>query len=429
MCRAREQHVSVHGSAEEPLPRPRGGAVRECIVEGLAAYFVSGCLWLLGTVLGVYALPAAVGRHSPLHDPPTGNTVIDRLTQWDGQWYLEIAERGYSYDPDRWSSPAFFPLYPLLARLVMTATGVAAPMALLAVAHAALAGALVLLAAYVRERFPAAPRSFRWHVLAAFGLFPTTFFARECYSESVFVLLSLLVFYGLRRKWPLAVIASIVGLATAARSVGVALCVPLAFDVWRREGFSWVLARKLALAMPLAVWGLAAYVGFLWLACGEPMAFVKTQSHWAFRPQESLGRQAVGLATLEPLWSVYQPSSPAWWGRFDDDPIGPLSLEASNPAFFVLAVGLVAAGWLKRWLNPAELLFAGTLLLMAYLLRAFPTCMAGQGRFVGAVFPIYLVLGNLLARLPLPLAEVAYGLLAGSLAAYSAMFAAGHFFL
>ena len=121
--------------------------------------------------------------------------------------------------------------------LVMTATGVGAPMALLAVAHAALAVALVLLAAYVRERCPGAPRSFRWHVLAAFALFPTTFFARECYSESVFVLLSLLVFYGLGRKSALAVIASIVGLATAARSVGVALCVPLVFDAWRREGF------------------------------------------------------------------------------------------------------------------------------------------------------------------------------------------------
>jgi len=64
-----------------------------------------------------------------------------------------------------------------------------------------------------------------------------------------------------------------------------------------------------------------------------------------------------------------------------------------------------------------------------YLLRAHPMCMTGQGRFVGAVFPIYLTLGNLLARLPLVAAVGLLALSAVFLFVYSAMFAAGYFFI
>jgi len=48
--------------------------------------------------------------------------VADRLLgnwlRWDGWWYVNIAEHGYSYRPGHMSAVAFFPVYPLVVRAV-----------------------------------------------------------------------------------------------------------------------------------------------------------------------------------------------------------------------------------------------------------------------------------------------------------------------
>ena len=45
------------------------------------------------------------------------------LESWDGVWYRLIAVHGYLLVPGRQSDPAFFPLYPLVLKLV-GATGI-----------------------------------------------------------------------------------------------------------------------------------------------------------------------------------------------------------------------------------------------------------------------------------------------------------------
>ena len=49
---------------------------------------------------------------------PSGIDPLDDWARWDGRWYVEIAEHGYTYDPNAQSSVAFFPLYPALMRLL-----------------------------------------------------------------------------------------------------------------------------------------------------------------------------------------------------------------------------------------------------------------------------------------------------------------------
>lgn len=72
--------------------------------------------------------------------------------QWDGQWYLEIAAKGCSYDPRRASRVAFFPLYPLLGKAVAAITGLETGWALVLVSHLALLGAFVLWPFYLQAR-------------------------------------------------------------------------------------------------------------------------------------------------------------------------------------------------------------------------------------------------------------------------------------
>ncbi|MCR4412319.1 MAG: hypothetical protein NUV77_07820 [Thermoguttaceae bacterium] len=397
--------------------------------QGLAAYGITTAIVVIGVYWGLGCFRPAAHSRSPEHFPPTGNRFHDALVQWDGQWYMEIAARGYRYDPERPSSVAFFPLYPLLGRAMATATGLSVGWALLAVSHLALMGAFVLFAAYANMRGEGEPPERAALALLAFGLFPTTFFARVAYSESLFLFLSLLALVAMRRDWPAWAIAAVIGLATAARSVGVALLLPFAMHLVRQTGWSWRTAgRWLALA-PLALWGLLAYMAYLGLAEGEPLAFAKAQRHWQMRPPTPLAEKTLAYLSWEPIWSVYDSSSAAHWRRFGDNPLALASLQAANPVLFVLAVALVALGAARRWLTAEETLLAAGLLLIPYLLRGYDMAMTGQGRFVAVVVPIYLVLGRLLAHAPRTVAGVVVAGMAFYLGLYAAMFAAGYFFV
>lgn len=88
---------------------------------------------------------------------------------------MQIASGGYTYDPQRMSSVAFFPLYPWVAGAIIHSTGTRPEWALLLVSHAALLACFALLGAHVQLRFPTAGHDLAAWTLLAFGLFPTTF--------------------------------------------------------------------------------------------------------------------------------------------------------------------------------------------------------------------------------------------------------------
>src|SRR5690606_9035311 len=143
---------------------------------------------------------------------------------------------------------------------------------------------------------------------------------------------------------------------------------------------------------------------------GEPLAFAQTQENWRTRPAVSLGEHALALATLEPLWSIFDPASPCWWQRPSAELHPLFSLHLANPIYFLLAIALLVLGWWKQWLNRAEIVFVLCLLAIPYLTRSHEMCMAGMGRFAATAFPLYLVLGRLLAGLPAPVAACLCGL-------------------
>jgi hypothetical protein len=341
-------------------------------------------------------------------------------------------------------------------------------------------------------------RWFVWYTVLALALFPTSFFMRMVYTESLFLFLILLVFVGMQRKWPLAVIAIIAGAATATRSVGVALLVPFAWHVWEREkgdrpgekngahtspgerGQAPFSARnepknepvpslgqkgtgtsrtrsqeekgtgtsrtrsqeekgtgtsrtrsqspflRLAWLAPLAAWGLLAYMAFQWWAFGEPLAFAKTQQFWSRRPPEPFGERVLALLAWEPIWSVYTPRMPGYWGSIDRGVWMPFSYQLANANLFLLAIGLVVVGAAKKWLSVEEVIFAAALIGIPYMMSGFRFCMGSQGRFVSVVFPIYLVLGHILCRLPVAASVAVLALSAAYLALFSAMLASGY---
>src|SRR5207253_861425 len=134
-----------------------------------------------------------------------------------------------------------------------------------------------------------------------------TFFFRMAYSEGLFLLGCLAALTALQRRWPWWVCAVLIGLTTATRPTGVALLLPMTWQLWRDSPTWRRFALRLGVYGPLACWGLAAYMGYQWQAFDEPLAFAKTQEHWRIRKAVPLSERLVVLATLEPLGSVVNP--------------------------------------------------------------------------------------------------------------------------
>mgnify|MGYP001136616349 CR=1 FL=1 len=388
--------------------------------------YLTSLIVFLGMLFGTDCLRGS--RHGDFTPPDRVGTVAGAYSNWDGAWYTRIAQDGYTYDPSRMSSVAFFPAYPLLGRALAWATSLPQELALAVLSQLLLWATLALLMAYVRGRHPG-EEHLPAYTAVALALFPLSFFFRAAYTESLFVFLAVLTLYGLERRWPVLVVAVVVGLATATRATGIALVPPLVLGVWRTYPSTGTRIRTLAWAVPLSCWGLAGYVVYQGAAFGEPLAFAQTQKHWRFRPSSTLAENLGAVATLEPLWSVYDPVSPAYWGRHDKELSPAFSLQFANPLYLVGAVALIACGVWRRWLSPAEILLAVGLIGIPYLTRSYYTCMASQARFATAVFPIYIVLGRLLVRVPPPMGALC---LAGSgflLGVYSALFAARFLFI
>ena len=179
----------------------------------------------------------------------------------------------------------------MLVRTTSALTRLSPYRSALLVSHSFLLAAYCLLYAYVRQRFPEARAGLPVYTLFAFSLFPPTLFMRMAYSESLFVFLTILTMYGIVRRWPVLAIASVIGGATGTRFAGVALLLPLGLHVWCNSGSFKRAAATFVAILPLALWGLTAYILYQWRTFKEPLAFIKTQDHWRLpRARRSLGQ-------------------------------------------------------------------------------------------------------------------------------------------
>lgn len=403
-----------------------------CLRIGLTCYVLTSAIVVSGVILGQGLVKPGRFVRADRHE------LLSGFSAWDSDWYIAIANEGYEYDPTRQSRVAFYPLYPLIGRYLAQLTTIDTRLALLLVAHASLAACFVMAARYVEERSPhrgivrrkpqdqADLSEYASFTLLALGLLPTTLFFRMAYTESLFLLLVIVVLYGIERAWPLPIIGLCIGLATATRATGLALVPALMLHIWCRS-HSWPqVACRLFLYVPLACSGLLAFMAFQWLTFADPLTFVKTQQWWRARPPTLIEDKILDLIALEPIWTVLYPDSETWWGHGDDAPLGFFSYSVADPFCFLVILALLVFGANRRWLTHYELLAGLALLLIPYLGRGHEMAMFSSGRFAAVAFPAYLVAGNILARLHLVTATGILVFCGFWLGVYSALFASGH---
>jgi hypothetical protein len=219
------------------------------------------------------------------HDPTAA--ALEIWARWDAEWYLLIAERGYHsagsfmdrpvrYQPA--DATGFFPLYPLLIRL-LSIFGIPAVLSGVLISNLALLAALRWLRDLVgMDHDPEVANRVVWVLLA----FPTSFFLSAIYAESLMLACLLGAILEARRGRPLR--AGLLGaLCVLSKPIGILVLIPLIDELVIRMGGERGVRGKVrrataALLPPLAALG--GYMIYCHASFGSAIPFLLRQERW-----------------------------------------------------------------------------------------------------------------------------------------------------
>jgi mannosyltransferase PIG-V len=319
-------------------------------------------------------------------DPSLTHVLADPLlaplARWDSVWYLRIADSGYG---DSTARTAFFPLYPLLVRAVATPFG-ASEGALLVGAYAlslcAFLGALFLLHRLTEMELG---RSLARPTLILLAVFPAAVYFGAPYSESLFLLLAVGAFYAARSgRWAWA--GACAGLASATRSAGLLLVIPLAMLWWESRPRRPRDAAWLGLA-PL---GIAAYAAWLGLVEGDALRFLDVQEAWSRELAVPLAGAWDGLvAAVDGVRQLASGSrTPVYFDVAAGDPFRIAAINVMLFATLVFAVVACVGVW--RRLPRAYGAWVAVSLLLPLTFPVTPQPLMSLPRFVAVLFPLFM---------------------------------------
>ena len=206
----------------------------------------------------------------------------DAFIRHDSGWYFDIARNGYDVTgavAGGRSNIAFAPVYPLLMRYVGRMFG-RAPGDLylggILVSWLAFVAAMVILYRLAALDLPRR-RAERAVLLTA--IFPFSFFFGAVYTESTFLLFTLLAFYGFRtRRWALGGIAG--AIATGTRVTGIMMWPALAWIAWRSAAPTKPDRLAASTALVVATLGFAGYCAYIYSLTGQPLLWATALTRW-----------------------------------------------------------------------------------------------------------------------------------------------------
>jgi hypothetical protein len=262
--------------------------VKEALRAVLLPFAATRLALLLCGCLGGALLPSGLLlQKGNLVFHRTGPLPLEIAARWDAEWYLLIAERGYGADEAFVGLPVayrkgddsgFFPLYPLLIRVVAM-TGLSFLAAGVVVSNlAALLAAALLRDLVKRDRGEEEAGRAVWLLLS----FPTSFFLSVVYAESLLLAMTLLAVRLAREGRPQAAGAA-AGLACLARPTGVLALIPVVLELARPQG-DWERPvsrlRRAAVAGAGPGLALGLWAAFCHARFGEWLPFVARQERW-----------------------------------------------------------------------------------------------------------------------------------------------------
>ena len=328
------------------------------------AFFVITCLSVLFVLkdFSWQALPTYTLWHS--------------WNRWDAGLFTTIAQYGYT----SYNRTAFFPLYPMLERALMYITHNDPFIAGLIISNLAGLGIFVVLYRLVKDDFSA---ELAERTVLYLAIFPTAFYLASGYDESLFIFLSLMSFYQLRKgHWWLAGIFGF--LVSLTRSEGLLVFIPFCYEYLRQHTFQWKAIRWDVLWGALIPAGLALFGVWCFIQYHDFLAFSHAQAAW----NRSLAFPGYGIVTSIQAIQKSQ---------------GLLSFQSLRnltdllPDLFILL--FIFLSFVGPWRFPRQMWVYGIYAGILYIfLQLFPNGGTGLfplesvGRFMLELFPAFIVM-------------------------------------
>lgn len=305
---------------------------------------------------------------------PLSNPLLYPWANFDGVHYLTIAAQGYT------TNARFLPLYPMFIKGIALVFGDIKIYSFLSFAIALiLSNLFFLLGLYVLYRLLRLDYNSDKSKLSLLALlfFPTSFFFGAVYSESLFFLLSVLVFYFSRNnKWWLAGICG--AFASATRVVGVVFFLVLLVEYveQRQKDIRKIVASLIALT------GTLIYAAYNYVKWGDPVYFIR--QHGELSNGRATGELVFPLQTFYryiKMLILVSPSVYEWWIVF---------LELSVFLFVLFSFYLM---W-KQNIRKSYALFA----VFAIVIPVLSGTLSGLPRYILPLFPIFIALADIDSR-------------------------------
>jgi hypothetical protein len=315
------------------------------------------------TAIIVIAELAAVtiGQRAGAHVQESTNQLLNVWGRWDAVHYLTIASQGYSG-----TDMAFFPLFPLLIRILGRLVGNHLVAGILISNASFFFGLLYLYKLLEHEYDRAVARRAIFYV----SIFPSALFFSAVYTESLFFMLTVASFYYMRaHRWWLA--GAIGFFAALTRVEGVLLVVPFAIE-WYAQ-YKPKLEQHFRDLVPGALipLGLLAYMTYLWVLVGDPLYFSHVQVNW--------GRH------FAPPWvsviNAFHQIAHATQGQT-------IANEATELAFTALMIGVLIGGW--KQLRPSYIAY----MALSILIPMSTSSLMSMPRFALVLFPMFAILAR-----------------------------------
>lgn len=248
----------------EPTAPLHRGPWRRAFLTGLSTWAAAQAMYLLINAM-FWMLKSEAG-------PPV-NGLLEVWNRWDTGHYVTIALTGYNPANE---NGAFFPLYPMIMRVLEPVLPGGMLAAGLIVAWAACVAALSVIFRLTDDLIgPATAQRAVLYVMA----FPFAFYLCAAYNESLFLALSAASLYCMRRQyWWLAGMWA--GFASGTRQAGVLLAVAFAIEYLRQREFRLTRLRVDAAGILLVPVGLLGYIVYSAYKFDDPLRFVHIQAFW-----------------------------------------------------------------------------------------------------------------------------------------------------
>jgi hypothetical protein len=302
-----------------------------------------------------------IGQRAGSHVQESSHTLLAVWGRWDAVHYLNIATQGY-----QGTDMAFFPLYPLLIRIVGTLAGNHLIAGLL-ISSASLFFGLLYLYKLLEHEYD---RSVARRAIFYVSIFPTAVYFTAVYTEALFFMLTVASFYYMRsRLWWLAGIFGF--FAALTRVEGVLLVVPFLIEWFSQErplggrSFYSIIAGAF---IPL---GLATFMFYLWVLRADPLYFSHVQIHW--------NRQ------LAPPWVSITNAFEKLTHATSPQIVANQSLEIG---FTLLMVAVLVVGW--HSLRPSYIAY----MALSILVPMSTSNLMSMPRFALVLFPMFAILAR-----------------------------------